>query len=518
MLERKLKEYSRSGVYPFHMPGHKRQLDFPNPYSLDITEIEGFDNLHHAKGILAEAQERAARLYGADRSYYLVNGSTCGILAAVSAAVPKGASVLVARNCHKSVYHALELRDAKPIYLYPRRTDVGIAGQIQPGEIEELLRREQDVRETGNLLEAEKPHETGKVPYRIEDLSAEADNGRRGQSGGIAAVIITSPTYDGVVSDIREIAEIVHRYGVPLLVDAAHGAHFGFSECFPENPLRLGADAVVVSIHKTLPAFTQTALLHLKGERISAERVEEFLDIFETSSPSYVLMAGADRCMQIMASDGKRLLNRLAARLEAFYERMGSLRQMYVLRKSNIVGDSFSQAYDFDESKILIFTDRAGISGMQLADILRTEYGLEMEMACANYVLALATLMDTEEGFIRLGDALLAIDASLEAISKTHGGRGYAGVALHTGSYADGRMDAVMPIAEAREAGRRRIPLEQAAGSVSASYLIPYPPGIPLVVPGERIDAQTATEISHCRRMGITVEGLIQDDMVMVVK
>ena len=244
MLEQKLNELEQSDIYPFHMPGHKRAfLPFANPYAIDITEIEGFDNLHHATGILQEAQQKAADLYGAKKTYYLVNGSTCGLLAAISAAVPRGEKILMARNCHKAVYHAMYLRQLVPVYLYPEDTAYGIQGQVTPQMVRKQLKQTPDIR----------------------------------------AVVITSPTYDGVVSDIKNIADTVHAYGIPLIVDEAHGAHFGFSQEFPENATRLGADAVIMSVHKTLPAFTQTALLHLCSDRIAEKKGIDF-DKADTSS------------------------------------------------------------------------------------------------------------------------------------------------------------------------------------------------------------------------------------------
>lgn len=195
-----LSEYAASEVYPFHMPGHKRNMPeeisrLAGAAKMDITEIEGFDDLHAPKGILLEAQERAAAVFGADETFFLVNGSTAGILTAVSAAAPKGSRVIVARNCHKSVYHACFLRELHPVFLYPQTVrEYGIADAIRPEQVEEALKDVPD----------------------------------------IAAVIVTSPTYDGVVSDIEKIADIVHRAGIPLIVDAAHGAHFGFSPLFPE--------------------------------------------------------------------------------------------------------------------------------------------------------------------------------------------------------------------------------------------------------------------------------------------
>ncbi|MCC8017096.1 MAG: aminotransferase class V-fold PLP-dependent enzyme, partial [Lachnospiraceae bacterium] len=263
-LDEALIEYGRSDYYPFHMPGHKRQRlgDFL-PEEIDITEIEGFDNLHHAEGILREGQERLARLFGADESFYLVNGSTAGILAAVCGCIRKGDRILIGRNCHKAVYHAAYLMEAKAEYLYPEPTDFGIQGSIAPGQVEKMLAERKDVR----------------------------------------AVVITSPTYDGVVSDIRAIAEIVHGYGIPLIVDEAHGAHFGFSEGFPQKAIALGADLCVESLHKTLPSYTQSAVLHMmRGDnppafganaavekadlRFEARRVRLYLGILQSSSPS----------------------------------------------------------------------------------------------------------------------------------------------------------------------------------------------------------------------------------------
>ena len=237
-LSESLQNYAQSDVYPFHMPGHKRKkILFPDPYEMDITEIDGFDNLHHAEGILKEAQERAAALYGSKRCFYLVNGSTCGLLAAISAAAGRGDKVIVARNCHKAVYHALYLKELQAEYIYPAITNHGIQGQITVEQVRKTLRENPDA----------------------------------------SAVILTSPTYEGIVSDVKKIAEVCHEQNIPLIVDEAHGAHLGFSGGFPENAVRLGADAVIMSLHKTLPSFTQTALLHLNSTPIDEKKGERYL-------------------------------------------------------------------------------------------------------------------------------------------------------------------------------------------------------------------------------------------------
>ena len=234
MLEEKLRELAQSNRYPFHMPGHKRMLDGTNPYAIDITEIEDFDNLHHAEGIIKDAEDAAAKMYGAKKAYYLVNGSTCGILAAISASVKRGGKILVARNCHKSVYHAIFLRQLSPEYVYPENTHYGIQGQILVKAIEKKL--------------AECPD--------------------------IQAVVLTSPTYDGLVSDVKSIAEVVHRRNITLIVDEAHGAHFGFHEAFPENAV---AYAVYIRHCRRLPRQPCYAYVRTESMRKKWKSISEFM-------------------------------------------------------------------------------------------------------------------------------------------------------------------------------------------------------------------------------------------------
>ena len=223
-LYERLEAYGKSDYYGFHMPGHKRNPVFGKemlPYQIDITEIEGFDDLHHAEGILKDAQARASRLYQSGETHFLINGSTVGILSAVLGCTKRGDQILMARNCHKSVYHAVYLQELSPVYIYLEYLqEEQINGEIDAGEIEHILDRNPEIR----------------------------------------AVILVSPTYDGVLSDIGRIADIVHRRKIPLIVDEAHGAHFGFGEAFPKNSNVLGADIVIHSLHKTLQILKNVIL------------------------------------------------------------------------------------------------------------------------------------------------------------------------------------------------------------------------------------------------------------------
>ena len=529
-MEKELINNAKSNIYPFHMPGHKRRgaevLGEMKPYDIDITEIEGFDNLHHANGIIRQAQDEAAQLYGADHAYFLINGSTCGILAALSAATKRGDRILVARNCHKAVYHGIYLRQLRPVFIYPQITRSGIQGQITAAEVEKAFTENPDIK----------------------------------------AVVITSPTYDGVVSDVASIARIAHAHGVPLIVDEAHGAHFGFGGDFPENAVKLGADAVILSLHKTLPAFTQTALLVTRdifcelennslencdldnsdinniGNNSIADKgkclldhklVEKFLGIYETSSPSYVFMAGIERCIHYVRDNGEVPFTELKHNLDNFYQRTSDLKHLRVVRKSDF---SAEEAFDFDESKILIFTDKTGMSGQKLLEILLHKYDIQLEMAAGSYALALCSIMDTEEGFDRLEEALISIDEgiSLQAVVK------------HSDNYENVTSDAAinnedctrdttcdicreenkldtsiyqtlpkaMEMYEAYDMETEAVPFSQAVGRTSGAFVYLYPPGIPLVVPGEIINEKLVDDVRKALELGMEVDGLCYDDNV----
>lgn len=454
-LAARLITYGQSVAYPFHMPGHKRQFHpFLDPYTMDITEIYGFDNLHHAEGILLEAQQRAAYLYHSSETFYLVNGSTCGILAAVAAVTKRNGKILMARNCHKAAYHAALLNNLKVSYLYPAADMTrGLSGAISPAEVEEMLRKDASLR----------------------------------------TVLITSPTYDGVCSDVRRIAGIVHRHDGILIVDEAHGAHFGMHPYFPEHALSCGADLVINSVHKTLPSLTQTALLHVQGTRVDRERLKNFLGIYQTSSPSYVLMAGIDACVRLLLEHGSELFDAFATRLEGLRAQLSGLQVLELIRGT----EPELQAYDYDRSKILIATHRSSLSGPELSGMLRSRYQLEMEMDSEHYVTAITTIADTEEGLERLARALTETDTELELRQEQT-----------AQPFAAWENEAVLRIQEAVETEKRSIPLVRSKGSISAEFVYLYPPGIPLLVPGERISGELLEKLLQYRTDGFALEGM----------
>jgi len=474
-LLKKLMEYGKSDFYPFHMPGHKRQceerfaMNFPNPFYIDITEIEGFDNLHHPEGILKESMEWASKIYGSDKTYYLVNGSSCGILSAVSGTVSNGGTVLMSRNCHKSAYHGVFLNQLKTEFIYPQLIwDFGLQGGLLPENIEEMLMNHPEIQ----------------------------------------AVLVVSPTYDGVVSDIETISRIVHRFHLPLIVDEAHGAHFSYGKngVFPVSALKLGADVVIQSLHKTLPSFTQTALMHVRDGFVDRNRIERYLHMYQTSSPSYIMMAGIENCIHYMCSDGTDRMDRFYRKLQAVRTKLSVMKQLRLFTEQ-VRGDY--GVFDVDISKILISTRGAGISGAQLDDWLRSRFHLEMEMCGPDYVTAITTLADTDDGLDRLCAALLVIDSELDKRESL------------------GREECLMPgieirpecrltIAQAMDGHTKKIAISNGEGMISAEFIYMYPPGIPIVAPGEVLSRDCIELIMKYKELGLPVQGMKDENAEMI--
>lgn len=464
-----LKEYGQSDYYPLHMPGHKRRAHGQLPeeiVQMDLTEIDGFDNLHQAEGILKELQEHAARMYGADETFYLVNGSTGGILSAVSTAVKEGGHILIARNCHKSVYHACYLRNLKISYLYPQvMQDYDICEPITCEQVEDALAWETDVD----------------------------------------AVLLVSPTYEGRIADIESIAKVVHARGIPLIVDEAHGAHLGFAEGFAQNSCRNGADLVIHSVHKTLPALTQTALLHVNGTVIDRNQLKRFLHIYQSSSPSYVLMAGIDNALRQVEQNGKELFGAFIHNWNKMCQRLSAMNNLSILEPGE----------KQDIGKLLVSVKKTGLSGQQLYDMLLEEYHLQLEMAAASYVLAMFTVGDTKEGYERMTQALLEIDARL---AKAPPDARLPQAQPEPDAEAKQALPAAVtkrigiPFCKAWDMEAEYCPLSLCQGRLAGEFINLYPPGTPMAVPGESIDDALICQIRDCLQKGLSVQGVKQID------
>ena len=456
-LYKQLETYEQQGIYPMHMPGHKRNPNFTmkNPYQIDITEIDGFDDLQHPEKLLKQEMLEAADIYQTKQSFFLINGSTVGILAGIFASVLPGETVCVARNCHKSVLHAVMLRGLNATYLYPEFDEqYGFSRGITSSQVKQIFQETPSIR----------------------------------------LLIITSPTYEGMISSVAEIAEVVHSYGAVLFVDEAHGAHLYFHSNFPNGALRSGADLVVHSIHKTLPSFTQTALLHRVSDRISEDKIRLYLNMFQTTSPSYILMAGIERCLAFLRSEHV-VFGGFADELYEFYQKTSALQNMQVLQLPwNIK----------EPSKIIISVQKSGMTGRQVYDILLRDYKIHPEMASKYYVLCMTSVCDTKEGFHRLYHALYDMDRKLSV-----------------GNSSDNTLKQVPPCRvkkrmESWQVERtllKKVLFWESAGSISGEFLYIYPPGIPLLVPGEEITSELIEYLYSEKSKGSKLQGLNDTNM-----
>lgn len=443
-LLEKLEKLSAGDTLPMHMPGHKRRdLGGDLPYALDITEIDGFDDLHHRSGILKDLSGRAAKLRNAANAFPLVNGSTLGILSSIYALTEPGDTVIIARNCHKSVYHACEIRNLNVLYVYPELSSEGFFLSVTAEKVKTALESCPDAK----------------------------------------LVIITSPTYEGIISDIKGIADAVHSFGAELIVDAAHGAHLGFSHRFPKDALSLGADISVESLHKTLPSLTQTAMLYT-AEGIDCEAIEYALDIFETSSPSYPLLVSIEKCCDFIEENGPGIFDEYSKNIEEFRRSVRCLKKLEVTDYSGKNG-----IYDFDKGKIVISCLHTGMSGFALADKLRRDYHIEPEMSAPQYAICMTSVCDSAENFSRLAEALIDIDSSANESESLN-------IPVYPAAVK------IMSVTKAQRNKHKRLSFMLASGRISAEYLWAYPPGIPVIVPGELISDDVVKYIEYSKNIG----------------
>ena len=460
-----LTDHADKHTVSFHMPGHKGSAIYKKfgyteflekMMDCDITEIIGADNLFQTEGILKAAQEEYAKLYGVKRAYMLVNGTSGGVIAAIMASVPKGGKLVMARNSHKAIYNALLLADIQPVYAYPEMIEeYGISGEITAEEITRCLDENPDA----------------------------------------SAVILPSPNYYGICSDIRKIAEIVHARGKILIVDQAHGAHLKFfSDCgfsdMPQSAEEQGADIAVNSIHKTLASFTQSAALTFNSDLLDHYTLEDKLQMIQSTSPSYILMGSLDINADIIKNHKEEVFTAWHDALAYFYAEAENISGLAVIRDAKL-----------DFTKINLDMSAYGLSGAELEHLLM-EKGIYAELTTGNILMCMTGIGNTKADMEKLLEALREIAASHPL--------------------AEGKKQTPPAVLEARfelcavPAKKERIPLEMGAGRICASSIIPYPPGIPFICPGERITEEVITYIAALREAGEKVIGVNAEGEIVV--
>ncbi len=451
-LKEKLIEYAKSDMYPMHMPGHKRNMalfsDVKNIEDIDFTEVEGLDNLHDPEGIIKESIDKTSEYLGTDKTYYLVNGSTIGILVAIQSVTNIGDSIIVARNSHKSAYNAVAIRNLKPFYLYPKTVNGLFDGGYDKEELDVLLKE-----------------------------------------SGAKAVIITSPTYEGVVVDVKGLSEVAHENDAILIVDSAHGAHFVL-EGFPNPAYKEGADIIIESVHKTLPSLTQTAFLHIMGNRVDKERLKDTLNSYQSSSPSYVFLASIDECMEITKRTNTEDLLKTLEKIRKDVNNTGKIS----IPGLDIVGKN--EVYDYDLGKLVIDLSKTNLTGTELQKTLRERYKFETEMANKKYVIAMTSIADDLEKLKEFGEALVETAERIEVSSE------------EDTSQTKVKNDMKYSPYEAMQNKVEIVSLRDAKGKVAGDYIYKYPPGIPLVVPGEIVSENLIKEVEKSIESGLQIKGI----------
>lgn len=453
----------RAGLHmPGHMGGegiHPRLKEFwgPNVFLSDLTEVEGLDYLHHPVGVVKEAQDLAAEAYGAVASFFLVNGSTVGNQAMILSACAPNDRVIVQRNSHRSLYGALILNELRPVYLEAQ---------------EDPLLRFQTFPSKKTFARTLREYPEAKT------------------------VFLTNPNYFGISSDIASYVEKAHEEGRCILVDEAHGSHFHFHPDLPLSAVDAGADMVVQSTHKTLSGLTQTSMLHLGSHRIDKDLVRATLTILESSSPSYLLMTALDVARMQMATNGHDLLQRAIDMAEAARKRINAIDGLRAPGRERAGSDT---VYDADLTKLVVHVADLGLTGFQVEKLLNDEYNVEIELSDLENILAFVTIGTQQESI----DSFIA---ALEDIARKRKGKPST---LTPPPPIPAIPEMVLFPFEAYYAKRVKVRMEDAAGRICAELVTPYPPGIPIAVPGEVMTRECVEYMVYMRNHGADLQGII---------
>jgi arginine decarboxylase len=439
----------------FHVPGHKQgqawsgreKESFQQVLSLDLTELPGLDDLHHPEGPIQEAQELAANLFGAEQTFFLVGGSTAGNLALVMSCCEAGDRIIVQRNSHQSVFNGCKLAGAKPIYISGRLREDRPSQRVEAADLEQVLSRFPDAK----------------------------------------AVFLTSPDYYGESQPLAELAEVCHRYGIPLLVDEAHGAHLGLHPELPPSALTQGADAVVQSTHKMLPAMTMASMLHLQGTRIDRDKTAGWLRTLQSSSPSYPLMASLDIARRLAAIEGKEKIGQVLKWLKGLREHIHQLTHLTAV----------SPEAGSDPLKLLIRAKDRRVAGRRMLRWLAAK-GSYLEMADHRHVLAVFSMGTTEKDVKIMAAHLEEMN---QAVQEMPEGPMVQPISFPLWSESRGTYKEVVNMP------RKEVPLHKAKDGIAAEMVVPYPPGIPIVLPGEVFTEQAIRCIEHVYLQGGQVRG-----------
>jgi arginine decarboxylase len=467
-----LQNYTEEGTIPFHVPGHKQgkgnqemeKLLGSKCLKLDLTCMEDLDNICHPVSVIKEAEALAAQLYGADHAYFLVNGTTCGIQAMIMSVCEPGDKIIIPRNAHKSAIGGIILSGAKPIYIEPEIDSfMGIAMGVKPETVAQALEKHPEAK----------------------------------------AIFLINPTYYGIASELQTIVNLAHALGKPVLVDEAHGAHLKFDSRLPLSAMEAGADLAASSTHKLGGSLTQSSVLLQQGNLINPQKIKAVLNLTQTTSPSYLLLASLDIARKQLAEKGEELITKIYDLAQWARSEINRIEGLYVL------GEEILQqpgCFALDPTKIVVNVKALGLSGYEVEKILRKKHQIQVELSDLFNVLVIVSLGDNRESLGKFINALkeIAREQTVKNVVKYF-------IPLPA------LPELVISPRKAFYAETRLIPLEEAVGEISTEMIMAYPPGIPLICPGEKITQEIVDYVNILRKEKAELQGT-EDPEVKEIK
>ena len=455
-----LRRFRRMRVVPFDVPGHKRgrgnmeltEFLGEDCMNVDVNSMKPLDNLCHPVSVIKDAEMLAAQAFGAANAFFMVGGTTSAVQSMIMYACKEGDKIIMPRNVHRSAINALILTGAVPVYVNPDvNKQLGIALGMSVSQVEQAIRDNPDAK----------------------------------------AIMVNNPTYYGICSDLRRITELAHAHGMLVLVDEAHGTHFYFGENFPITAMAAGADCASVSMHKSGGSLTQSSFL-LMVKNVNADYMRQVINLTQTTSASYLLLSSLDISRKRLALSGREIFAKTVEMAEYARSEINDIGGYYAYSRELINGDSI---YDFDVSKLSVFTLPVGLAGIEVYDLLRDEYDIQIEFGDIGNILA----------YISVGDRKRDIERLISAMSEIKRRFGRTGADMLSHEY-------ISPVVteaprKAFYADKVSLPLEESAGKVCTEFVMCYPPGIPILAPGELITPEIIEYIKYAKEKGCQMTG-----------
>ncbi|MBT2687867.1 aminotransferase class I/II-fold pyridoxal phosphate-dependent enzyme [Bacillus sp. ISL-47] len=456
--------HAKKDPVQFHIPGHKkgtgidpefREYIGDNALAIDLINIGPLDDLHQPKGIIKEAQDLAAEAFGADRTFFSVQGTSGAIMTMVMAVCGPGDKIIVPRNVHKSVMSAIVFSGATPIFIHPEIDEkLGISHGITTESVSKALELHPDAK----------------------------------------GVLVINPTYFGISADLKKIVDIAHSYNVPVLVDEAHGVHIHFHDELPLSAMQAGADLAATSVHKLGGSMTQSSVLNMKGNLVSAKRVQSILSMLTTTSTSYLLLASLDVARKRLATEGKALIGQTIELAQSIRRRINDIDRLYCVGEEILETQA---AHDYDPTKLIISVKELGMNGFDVENWLREKHNIEVEMSDLYNILCIITPGDTQK------EADILVSALAELAKEREGNT----EKLETQVLLPDIPVLSLTPRDAFYADTELVPFDESEGRIIAEFIMVYPPGIPIFIPGEIITKENLWYIKTNMEAGLPVQG-----------